>query len=1140
MKKIVSLFCFLGMAAFAYASTHVDKDGVWRWNSDGSEVRIWGVNYYPPFAVDHHVIKSNGWDVRKIIDEDLEDMALLGINGIRLHAFDREISREDGSLIDNEHMEALDYLIAEAGKRGISIVLTPIAWWGDRIKDRERSFSDNYRMIDLTYKREEAWPILVRYLKEFCSHVNRYTGKRYADDPTIIAFESVNEPLYHRKTKPGGFDLPDATVLDFINTMSDAIRFTGTDKPVFYCAWHGKNAVCAKARIDGITGSAYPFAKITGGTSANSRTELKGEYLRFIKKSTLTETNEAANASVAAKAKMIYEFNPSSYANAAAYPVFAKMFRDEGAQAAFLFVYDFKSGADRNLSWPGQYFNAAYTPKEAVSFAIAGEVMKRWKSAPPFLPVENECSFNPFFVNEKKDLAKMDGFGVYAFAGSTIVPPKRPGEVRRVMGCGKSPFVSSSGSGAFFMDRLEEGMWKLTLLPDVERLANPYAAGKSVKRRLLGRLVTMSFSVPDIVNGFSVLDGNGKVVARSDAEGKVSIVPGTYRLRATGRDPGASAAETPRFRQLHRVFAVEQEKIDAARQKYPNSFRDGIIVATFVGLKIGKDEVREFANHRDFGDSFKAKGLDVHMCISSTIGHKDEWTFENGMPKMTGSDGTTAKNNACPRSPEFLAYIREVFGKYAALKPSVIWFDDDFRMPHHTPVDYACFCGPCIRRFSAETGLELSRKELVDAIRLDTETGGVRVRRAWRDYSSRALTDIAAAGAEAVHAVDDSIAIGYMVCNPGGHGYAPPNFKTWTELGRNKDGIVYYRHGSGVYNDFTPYSHDSILRKNISIGRLCAATEGPGVVNLTEEVTHPYTRRTKSMKITFLEAALNIALAGADGITYDAIKPNLDEQLRDNAVVAEMHRRDGELQRLYSLVRGKRQVGIYPFFSPDIWLENGPRRTLREVSMLAAEDWCPLMYLGIPFTFREQYASALLLSFKSVRGMPRERIEKWLERGIVADGSAAKELDAMLGRKVSDSKRVAVCCAAGDGRWNSAEVWGLDASIRIKNRIARLCGGRMPSRVDTAVRLAQSTWDSADGSERVVVLFNMDFDDAGDAVLSLDGKYRAEVVDLATGASIPLGEGDTFRLPPVPAWSPMAVRLGKIPSAGTRSAGVSQ
>ena len=602
----------------------------------------------------------------------------------------------------------------------------------------------------------------------------------------------------------------------------------------------------------------------------------------------------------------------------------------------------------------------------------------------------------------------------------------------------------------------------------------------------------------------------------------------------------AQEATVPRFRQHHRVFAVERDKIDAACEKYPNSFRDGIIVATFVGLQIGKPEVREFANHKEFSDFFKSKNIDMQMCLSSTIGHKDEWTFSNDMPKMTGANGVTAKNNACPRSPEFLAYIKNLFKKYAELKPSVIWLDDDFRMPHHPPVDYACFCDSCIARFAVESGVEIPRKELVEAIRLGSTVNGVDVRRAWRDYSSRALTDIASVAADAVHAVDDSIAIGYMVCNPGGHGYAPPDFKSWIEKGRNRDGVVYFRHGSGVYNDFTPYAYDSILMKNISIGRLCAMTEGPGVINLTEEVTHPYNRRTKSMKITFLEAALNIALAGADGITYDAIKPNLDEQLRDNAVVAEMHRRDGELQRLYSLVRGKRQVGIYPFFSPDIWLENGPRRTLREVSMLAAEDWRPLMYLGIPFTFREQHASALLLSYKSVRGMPRERIEKWLERGIVADGSAASELDAVLGRKVSDSKRVAVCCAAGDGRWNSAEVWGLDVSVRIKNRIARLCGGRMPSRVDTAVRLAQSTWDSADGSERVVVLFNMDFDDAGDAVLSLDGKYRAEVVDLATGAAIPLAEGDTFRLPPVPAWSPMAVRLGKIPSAGTRSTGVSQ
>lgn len=589
---------------------------------------------------------------------------------------------------------------------------------------------------------------------------------------------------------------------------------------------------------------------------------------------------------------------------------------------------------------------------------------------------------------------------------------------------------------------------------------------------------------------------------------------------------GATAA-APRFRQYHRVFAVERDKIDAACEKYPNSFRDGIIVATFVGLQIGKPEVREFANHKEFCDFFKTKKVDMHMCISSTIGHKDEWTFPNDMPKMVGSDAVVSKNNACPRSRQFISYIRDVFCRYAALKPSVIWFDDDFRMPHHPPVDYACFCDSCLAQFAVESGVNLPRRELVEAIRLGSTVSGVNVRRAWRDYSSRALTDIACAAADAVHRVDDSIAIGYMVCNPGGHGYAPPDFKRWIEKGRNRDGTVYFRHGSGVYNDFSPYAHDSILMKNISIGRLCAMTEGPGVVNLTEEVTHPYNRRTKSMKITFLEAALNLGLAGADGITYDAIKPNLDEQLRENAVVSYMHRRDGELQRMYALVRGKRQIGVYPFFSTDIWLKNDQRRSLREVSLLGVEGWRPLMYLGIPFTFRESGASLLLLTYKGVRAMSMGKIEEWLKRGVVADGSAAAELERLLGRKLSGDDKTAVFCKDKDGRWNN-DVWGLKESELVKDALDRLCGGRMPSRVDTAVRMAQSTWDSADGNERVVFLFNMDFDDSTDARLTVDGNYRAEVLDASSGKFLPVGEGGRFMLPTIPAWSPMAVRLVKI------------
>lgn len=588
----------------------------------------------------------------------------------------------------------------------------------------------------------------------------------------------------------------------------------------------------------------------------------------------------------------------------------------------------------------------------------------------------------------------------------------------------------------------------------------------------------------------------------------------------------SAAEKCPRFQQYHRVFAIKQDQIDAARQAYPDSFRDGLIVATFVGLRLGAPEVREFENHRAFHAYFTGKGVNVQMCISSTLGHRDEWSLTNDLPKMVEFNGARAERLACPRSRPFHAYIDETFRRYAQLNPSVIWFDDDFRMAHHRPVQYPCFCESCVKTFQAETGVRLDRAKLVEAIVRDRTVGGVRVRQAWRDYGSRALTDLVKTAARAVRAVNDTTALGFMVCNPQGHGYAPPDFKKWSELGKNRDGIVYFRHGSGTYTDFTPYAYDSIVMKNISIGRLCAATEGPGVINLTEEVTCPYIRRAKSMKITFLEVALSIGLAGADGVTYDAIKPNLDEQLREGNVVSEMHRRDPELQRLYALVRGKKQIGLYPFFNQDVWLENPPKTRLSEIRAQGAEDWRALLYLGIPFTFRERDASLLLATRRSIRGMAKNDLKAWLARGVVADGEAADELERMFGPEVTRSPRVAVCCRGGKNRW-SEDVWDAAASRRIKDRIDKLAGGRMPTRVDTAVRLAQSTWESRDGKERVVFFFNLDFDDAEDVRLMTDGTYEVSLLDAAEGTWTGLGTGDTFAVPTVPAWSVRAIRLRK-------------
>ena len=51
--------------------------------------------------------------------------------------------------------------------------------------------------------------------------MNRYTGRRYADDPAVLAFELVNEPDY-----PDGFG--DTQIADYANALLDGIRRSGT------------------------------------------------------------------------------------------------------------------------------------------------------------------------------------------------------------------------------------------------------------------------------------------------------------------------------------------------------------------------------------------------------------------------------------------------------------------------------------------------------------------------------------------------------------------------------------------------------------------------------------------------------------------------------------------------------------------------------------------------------------------------------------------------------------------------------------------------------------------------------------------------------------------------------------------------
>lgn len=440
---------------------------------------LWGVNYYAPFSLDYNCLTAQKADIRAEMRKDVAHFRRLNVNLLRVHCFDRQISDAEGRFIDNEHVALLDELMALCASNGIKTVLTPIAWWwcGDRPADKT-GFSARHEMRELTRDRR-LWEVQARYLGEFASHTNRFTGFRYAEDPCVHAFELINEPLYDE-----GYS--DEKVTEYVNALAAGLRASGTTKPVFFNSWYGRNAPVVKAAVDGVTGNLYP-------TGLLNKEELEGSQLGKITRSTLHPEELPAGMR-----RMIYEFDAADTPGAYLYPAFARLFRHEGVEAAAMFQYDPLGVAPRNDNWQTHYLNLVYTPAKALSFLIGGEAFRALPEGCAFETNATRMAFGPFLVDATRNLSQMVTETSYLYSADPDTAPPAPEKLERVYGCGVSAVAASSGNGAYFLDRLAPGRWRLQLYPSVFRQENPYRGGASVKTVVLADTIHFTVNLPDL------------------------------------------------------------------------------------------------------------------------------------------------------------------------------------------------------------------------------------------------------------------------------------------------------------------------------------------------------------------------------------------------------------------------------------------------------------------------------------------------------------------------------------------------------------------------------------------------------------------------------------------------------------------
>ena len=508
-----SLFCFNHFPQDTGNLIYVDKEGRIRWTSNNEEAYFFGVNYSTPFAFSYRALKNKGISHKEIIDLDVQEFKRLGLNAYRIHVWDREVSDKDGNLIDNEHIDLLDYLISKLIENNIYIILTPIAWWGTGWPqpDIETSgFSTFYSKIESTTK-SEVLKAHINYLKQFVNHVNHYTKKPYKDAKNIIGFEIFNEP-----------NLPNDVnkINNYINTTVAAIREEGITKPIFFNIsenpgkkqWEGVTS----SNIQGVSFQWYP-------TGLVKYSELKGNFLPNVLSYTIPDyTDKIKN-----EAKIVYEFDAADIGKSYMYPVMAHSFKEVGMQWAAMFCYDPAALAQYNSEYSTHYLNLLYTPQKALGFLIASWLFQNEKVSKKIID-STSVIMGDVFVDYSMDLSLLNTSKRFYYTNNNDVLPKDVNQLKHIAGYGNSELIKYNGKGTYFLDKINNNEWKLEIYPDAVWLKDPFGKNDLDKpaAKLIWKPHIMKINLPGLNQDFKVYSANNKPQTASD--NTITLEPGNY------------------------------------------------------------------------------------------------------------------------------------------------------------------------------------------------------------------------------------------------------------------------------------------------------------------------------------------------------------------------------------------------------------------------------------------------------------------------------------------------------------------------------------------------------------------------------------------------------------------------------------
>jgi len=372
-----------------------------------------------------------------------------------------------------------------------------------------------------------------------------------------------------------------------------------------------------------------------------------------------------------------------------------------------------------------------------------------------------------------------------------------------------------------------------------------------------------------------------------------------------------------------------------------------------------------------------------------TVGHCDRGRDARkqlpGLRTVVGHNGVECTCCACPMSQVWKQHIAKIWRLYAAVRPHVIWVEDDIRTFNHAPASFGCFCPEHMKEFSRRVGKKVTRETLVAAMLRPGKPHPWR--QVYLDMQAELMIETVAYLAKVVHEVSPETSLGLMSSGPRVHALEG---RRWTEFAlAMADGkTIYSRPPMGNYNEDSLrgfyYSHDSI-----KITRHCMPA---GTVEQTEVENVPFTQYSKSATFTFLEMAVSFAY-GSHGVTmnlFDHAGTPMEDEPAFGRILAE------KKPWLDALAERAQAPGSYRGVRLLHHEKSSYTRRLKAGAQYWAlmEDGGEVMQAleshGIPTTY--EASDVVAVTGQTLRAYDDGEIARMLSRGMFVDAVAARVL----------------------------------------------------------------------------------------------------------------------------------------------------